>query len=183
MFRVKIYTDGGCIGNPGPGGYAYHVSGSRSHNGLVSASYLLTTNNRMELMAVIAALETLPKRYCMIDIYSDSKYVVDAIEKGWVYGWIRKGLNNRINGDLWVRLLDALEKHKYVKFIWVRGHAGDKYNELVDRAANAAARALTGGLVDEGYISAINGPTPGGNPTPKEVFDERCAELALEWDN
>ncbi|MBM6828358.1 ribonuclease HI [Anaerotignum lactatifermentans] len=152
MKEVVIYTDGACSGNPGAGGYgAILMYGSARKE--LSAGYRLTTNNRMEVLAVIAALEAL-KEPCSVILYSDSKYVVDAIEKGWVTkwkanGWYRNKKEKASNVDLWERLLVQLERHK-VRFQWVKGHADNPGNERCDELARAAI--VSGDLQeDENY--------------------------------
>ena len=155
MDDVTIYTDGACTGNPGPGGYGavLRYGGRRLE---LSGGYRRTTNNRMELMGPIAGLERLNKR-CRVTLYSDSKYVVDAMAKGWAKrwrakAWIRNKKERAINPDLWERLLGLCEKHA-VEFRWVRGHSGDPENERCDQLAVQAAhqRDLP---VDEGYESS-----------------------------
>ncbi len=138
---VTIHTDGACLGNPGPGGYGavLEYEGTRRE---LSGGFRLTTNNRMELLAVIAALEAL-KEPCQATVYSDSQYVVDAVEKGWAKrwkanGWKRNKKEAAINPDLWDRLLRLTDKHA-VTFRWVRGHAGNVENERCDRLAVEAA--------------------------------------------
>ncbi|MDD4124547.1 MAG: ribonuclease HI [Eubacteriales bacterium] len=142
MKKVNIYTDGACSGNPGPGGYGAILE----HNGKtkeLSAGFAATTNNRMELTAVIAALSALLES-CEVTVYSDSKYVIDSIEKKWVYswkskGWKKAGKTPALNVDLWEQLLPLLEKHK-VKFIWIKGHDGHPQNERCDEMAVAEAK-------------------------------------------
>jgi ribonuclease HI len=136
MDKVIIYTDGSAKGNPGNGGYGVVLlSGGYQKN--LSQGYLLTTNNRMELLAVITGLESL-KRSCDVMIYSDSKYVIDSVDKGWVFGWQKKAFKGKKNPDLWKRFLKIYKQHQ-VKFTWVKGHAGNKYNEVCDvLAVNAA---------------------------------------------
>ena len=136
MPKVTIYTDGGASGNPGPGGYGI-VLLSGEHRKEMSGGFRLTTNNRMELLAVIIALETLKFDGTDVTIYSDSKYVVDAITKGWVFGWEKKGFAKKKNPDLWMRFLEIYTKHK-VEFVWVKGHAGNELNEVADRLAVSA---------------------------------------------
>ncbi|MBQ7660775.1 MAG: ribonuclease HI [Clostridia bacterium] len=137
MKEVQIYTDGACKGNPGPGGYgAILVYGSAEKE--FSGGEAETTNNRMELLAVITALSAL-KEPCAVTLTSDSKYVVDAVEKGWLAAWQKKGWKRAdgkpaLNADLWKRLLPLLETHK-VAFVWVKGHAGHPYNERCDALA------------------------------------------------
>ncbi len=143
MKQVTIYSDGACSGNPGPGGYGVILS----CNGVtkeLSGGFRRTTNNRMELMGAIAGLEAL-KEPCNVTMVTDSRYVVDGIEKGWARGWKAKGwMRNRkepaLNPDLWDRLLTAIEKHS-VRFFWVRGHAGHPENERCDALAVAATAA------------------------------------------
>ena len=155
--QVKIYTDGAARGNPdGPGGYGavleYVDPKGTLHTKELSQGYKKTTNNRMELMAVIVALEAL-NRPCEVELYSDSKYVVDAFNQHWIDSWLKKGWkrgkNEPVkNADLWKRLLKAKEPHQ-VTFIWVKGHAGHPQNERCDQLATTAADG-TDLLVDEG---------------------------------
>ncbi|MGY8941025.1 MAG: ribonuclease HI [Flavobacteriales bacterium] len=148
MARVQIYTDGGASGNPGPGGFgALMMVGE--HRKEISGGFRLTTNNRMELLAVITALEALIKPGMEVDVYSDSKYVVDAVEKGWVMSWEKKNYLKKKNPDLWKRFLLVYRKHQ-VQFHWVKGHAGNVNNERVDHLA-VAAYQTTELLVDEAY--------------------------------
>jgi ribonuclease HI len=149
---VTIYTDGACIGNPGPGGYGVVLlhQGDRQE---LSAGYHLTTNNRMEMMAAIAALEALSNP-SVVTLYSDSQYLINAMEKGWAKkwqanGWKRNAKEMAKNPDLWERLLKLCQEHT-VKFIWVRGHSGNAENEKCDRLAVAAARQANL-LSDDGY--------------------------------
>ena len=145
--QVDIYTDGAARGNPdGPGGYGtvleYRDSRGELHTKEISQGYQKTTNNRMELMAAIAGLEAL-NRPCQVDLYSDSKYLVDAFNQNWIQGWVKKdwkrGKNEPVkNIDLWKRLLKAKEPHQ-VTFIWVKGHDGHPQNERCDELATTAA--------------------------------------------
>ncbi|MCX6183137.1 MAG: ribonuclease HI [Bacteroidetes bacterium] len=137
MSQVKIYTDGAAKGNPGRGGYGV-VLLSGPHRKEISEGFAHTTNNRMELMSVIVALEALTKPGCDVTIYSDSKYVVDSVEKKWVFGWQKKGFSGKKNVDLWKRFLLIFPKHN-VKFVWVKGHAGNVLNERCDQLAVAAS--------------------------------------------
>ncbi len=135
--KVTIYTDGACSGNPGPGGWGA-VLVSDKHEKELSGGEENTTNNRMELTAVISALSAL-KRPCDVTVYTDSKYVVDAIEKGWAKkwqsnNWMRSNKDKALNPDLWQQLLDKLNIHN-VSFIWVKGHAGHEFNERCDKLA------------------------------------------------
>jgi ribonuclease HI len=152
MKKVTLFTDGACSNNPGPGGYGI-ILRYDSHNKELSAGYRLTTNNRMELLAAIKGLETL-KEPCDVTLYSDSQYLVNAIEKGWAErwqaaGWMRNKKERAINPDLWERLLELCQVHK-VRFEWVRGHAGHDENERCDELATSAARG-SDLAVDEGY--------------------------------
>lgn len=119
MANVTIYTDGSSLGNPGPGGYGI-VLMSGPHRKELSAGYRLTTNNRMELMAVCVALEALKFDGCDVTIYSDSKYVVEAVNQRWVFGWEKKGFAGKKNPDLWMRFLRIYRRH-HVRFVWVQG--------------------------------------------------------------
>jgi ribonuclease HI len=139
--NVTIYTDGGCINNPGPGGYGV-VLLYGSHRSELSGGFRLTTNNRMEIMAAIAGLSAL-KESCRVTLYSDSQYLVNAIEEGWAErwrenGWKRNKKEMALNPDLWEELLELCKKHR-VKFKWVRGHAGNEENERCDELAQAMA--------------------------------------------
>lgn len=152
MKEVTIYTDGACSGNPGAGGYGVVLLYGTARKEL-SAGYRLTTNNRMEVLAVIRGLEVL-KEPCRVNLYSDSKYVVDAIEKGWVVkwrgnNWMRTKKERASNVDLWERLLVLLERHQ-VKFIWVKGHADNPGNERCDELARLAIQQESL-LEDENY--------------------------------
>ena len=148
--EISIYTDGAAQGNPGKGGYgAILMAGN--HKKELSQGFTLTTNNRMELLAVIVALEALKKANSKVTVYSDSKYVVDSIEKGWVFGWEKKAFKGKKNIDLWKRFLIIYQKHQ-IKFVWVKGHAGNLYNERCDQLAVKAAASAN--LIDDiGYIS------------------------------
>ena len=130
---ITIYTDGSSRGNPGPGGYGV-VLICPPYRKELSAGYRRTTNNRMELLGVIVGLEALKFEGSDVTIYSDSKYVVDAVSKGWVYGWERKGFAGKKNPDLWTRFLRVFRRHK-VRFVWIKGHADNVENERCDRLA------------------------------------------------
>jgi len=135
---IEIFTDGASSGNPGPGGYGV-ILRSGQHYKELSEGFRKTTNNRMELLAVIKGLEAIkaPKQDVMI--FSDSKYVIDSIEKRWVYGWVQKGFNGKKNKDLWMRYLEVSKLHN-IKFTWVRGHNGHPENERCDELAVAAGK-------------------------------------------
>lgn len=134
---IKIYTDGAAKGNPGNGGYGaiLDYNGNRKE---LSEGFRMTTNNRMELLAVIRALEAIKKPGWKVLVYSDSKYVVDSVEKGWLKGWVIKNFKGKKNADLWKQYLVAC-KNQNVKFQWVKGHAGHPENERCDELAVAAA--------------------------------------------
>ena len=134
---IMMYTDGASRGNPGPGGYGV-VLKYRGHRKELSEGFRLTTNNRMELLAVIRGLEALKKDGMDVTIYSDSKYVVEAVEKGWIWGWLKKGFAKKKNEDLWRAFIPLYRKHK-VKFKWVKGHAGNLENERCDELAVESA--------------------------------------------
>ena len=145
---VTIYTDGAAQGNPGRGGYGV-VLLSGPHRKELSAGYRLTTNNRMELMGVCVALVALKYDGTEVTLYSDSKYVVDAVNQRWVFGWERKGFAGKKNPDLWMRFLRVYRRHK-VRFVWVKGHASTVENNRCDELAVAAANS--GNLFeDTGY--------------------------------
>lgn len=145
---IKIYTDGAAQGNPGPGGYGVILK-FNSHIKELSEGFRLTTNNRMELLAVISGLEAIKKDGIPVTIYSDSKYVVEAIEKGWLWGWEKKDFKKKANPDLWKRYIPLHKKYK-PKFIWIKGHAGHPENERCDQLAVAAAEGYEL-QVDEKY--------------------------------
>ncbi len=134
---IRLYTDGAAQGNPGPGGYGAILK-YNNHVKELSEGFRLTTNNRMELMAVIVGLEAIKKSGIPVTIYSDSKYVVDAVEKGWIWGWEKKNFAKKANEDLWQRYIPLHHKFK-PKFVWVKGHAGHAENERCDQLAVAAA--------------------------------------------
>lgn len=133
---IELYTDGAASGNPGPGGFGV-VLRAGQHYKEISGGFRKTTNNRMELLAVIVGLEALKKPGMSVTIYSDSKYVVDAVEKRWVFGWLKSGFKDKKNKDLWLRFLQVYKLHK-VQFKWIKGHAGHPENERCDRMAVAA---------------------------------------------
>lgn len=143
---IEIFTDGASSGNPGPGGYGVILK-SGNHYKEISAGYRKTTNNRMELLAVITGLETIKKPGQKVVIHSDSKYVIDAIEKKWIYGWLKKGFAGKKNKDLWLRFIDIYNKHK-VQFKWVKGHAGHPENERCDELAVEASMKKDNILID-----------------------------------
>lgn len=141
MPQIIIYTDGAASGNPGPGGYGVVLTCGQYRKEL-SEGFKLTTNNRMELLAVIVGLEALKNLGSDVLVYSDSKYVVDAVEKHWLEGWIKKGFKGKKNSDLWMRFWRIYKQHN-VKFNWVKGHDGIALNERCDFLATAAAQSPT----------------------------------------
>lgn len=143
-----MYTDGAASGNPGPGGYGAVLMAGK-HRKELWGGFRRTTNNRMELLAVIVALEALKGEEHEVTVVSDSKYVVDAVEKGWVFAWEKIRFAKKKNPDLWERFLRAYRKHQ-VRFRWIRGHNGHAENELCDRLA-VAAREQPGLPADEAY--------------------------------
>lgn len=146
MKSVEIFTDGACSGNPGPGGWGT-ILRYREYEKELSGGEAETTNNRMELTAAIEGLSCL-KESCAVTLYSDSKYLIDAIEQGWVYkwrdnGWMRNKKEKALNPDLWEKLLSLLEKHS-VEFVWVKGHDGHEENERCDKMAVAQSQRFKG---------------------------------------
>ncbi len=135
---IELYTDGASSGNPGPGGYGIILRSGQYYKEL-SGGYRKTTNNRMELLAVIIGLEAIKKQGQQVVVYSDSKYVIDSVEKKWVFGWVKKGFQGKKNADLWLRFLEIYKKH-VVKFIWVKGHANHPENERCDELAVKASK-------------------------------------------
>ena len=146
--KVTLYTDGAASGNPGPGGFGV-VLISGVHRKEISGGFQLTTNNRMELLAVITGLEALKADHCQVTVYTDSRYVSDAVEKGWLFAWEKKDFKAKKNPDLWKRFLQVYRK-QHVRMVWIKGHASIPENERCDRLAVAASqgRDLP---VDEGY--------------------------------
>lgn len=136
---IKIFTDGAAQGNPGPGGYGV-IMRYGNYEKELSEGFRMTTNNRMELLAVIKGLETIKKDGIPVTIYSDSQYVVKAVEEGWLWNWEKKNFKDKANVDLWKRYIPLHKRYK-PKFVWVRGHAGHVENERCDRLAVAAANS------------------------------------------
>ncbi|NOZ46414.1 MAG: ribonuclease HI [Chlorobi bacterium] len=153
MHKIVIYTDGAASGNPGPGGYGI-VLISGKHRKELSEGYKHTTNNRMELLAVIVALESLKQEGSDVTVYTDSKYVVDAVEKKWVFNWAVKNFKKKKNPDLWKRFLKIYPKHN-VKFVWVKGHADTAENNRCDELAVQASQKYNL-LTDKGYEEQID---------------------------
>jgi ribonuclease HI len=153
--KVNVYTDGACSGNPGKGGYGIIMEWvGKPYTKEFSEGFRLTTNNRMELLAVIVALEQLKKEGIEVVVYSDSKYVIDSVEKKWVFNWVKNGFKNKKNADLWKRFLVVYKKHD-VKFHWIKGHNEHLQNERCDLLAVAAAKKETL-LIDEGFENSQN---------------------------
>jgi ribonuclease HI len=185
--HVTIYTDGGCLGNPGPGGYGVVLIYAEKRRE-ISGGFRLTTNNRMELTAAIVGLETL-KRRCKVAIHTDSQYLANGIQKGWAINWRR---NNWIrdgkdvpNADLWARLLDLCDAHE-VSFVWVRGHAGNKENERCDELAVAAASGPDL-PPDEGYAPQLGAAShrqyAGSTPRPPAEKPTEAAQKDVRAGN
>ena len=155
-----VYTDGSSLGNPGPGGLGivllYLINGEEKKKMKFYEGYKLTTNNRMELLAVIRALQLLnDNAYLLpITIYTDSKYVSDAFNKKWLDKWISKSFKNVKNSDLWRQLITLLPNFKNIKFVWVKGHNNNFYNELSDKLAKFAASKAN--KIDEGYLKSLD---------------------------
>ncbi|MES2680726.1 MAG: ribonuclease HI [Bacteroidota bacterium] len=145
---IEIYTDGAASGNPGPGGFGV-VLKYNGHRKEISGGFKHTTNNRMELLGVIVALESINNNALDVRVYSDSKYVVDAINLKWVFGWRKTGFKNKANPDLWQRFLRVYNAEKHT-FIWVKGHADNAENNRCDILAVAASKQANL-PVDEGY--------------------------------
>tara|TARA_B100001250_G_scaffold362375_1_gene341033 strand:- start:921 stop:1406 length:486 start_codon:yes stop_codon:yes gene_type:complete len=138
--KINIYTDGSSLGNPGPGGYGIVMEWEgNNYVKELSDGFRLTTNNRMELLAVIVALEALKKHPMDVMVYSDSKYVIDAVQKKWVFSWEKKAFKDKKNSDLWHRYLNIHRKHN-VNFQWIKGHNAHKQNEWCDQLAVKAAK-------------------------------------------
>lgn len=151
--HIFLYTDGAAKGNPGPGGYGIVLEAGPYRKEL-SEGFRLTTNNRMELLAVVVGLKALKNPGSQVTVVSDSKYVVDAINKGWLRNWVKKGFKDKKNVDLWQQMLPLLQKHK-VEFQWVKGHNSHPQNERCDRLAVAASEGPNL-RIDQGYESATH---------------------------
>jgi len=156
--KVTVYTDGACSGNPGPGGYGV-VLISGPHRKELSGGFTLTTNNRMELLAAIVALESLKKPGTEVTLYTDSQYLVNAVNKGWLFSWEQKRFAKKKNPDLWIRFLEVYRQHS-VKLVWVKGHANNPGNERCDALAVTASQG-TNLTTDTGYLSNEQVSMPG----------------------
>lgn len=148
--KIEIYTDGACSGNPGQGAFC-SVLTFDGHRKEIIEKYNYTTNNRMELLGVVAALESLKVDGWDVIIYSDSKYVVDSVEKGWVFNWV-PNFTGKANKDLWERFLNCYYQNK-IKFVWVKGHASNEMNNYCDIQAVNKRKDKTEFLIDYGYIN------------------------------
>ena len=151
--NITIYTDGAARGNPGPGGYGIVLKAGK-HRKELSQGFELTTNNRMELLAVIVALEQLKNKNSNVTIYTDSKYVVDAVEKKWLFNWEKTNFKKKKNPDLWKRFLNIYADHN-IKFIWIKGHNDNVENEVCDKLAVKASKEANL-LIDEEYVKQKN---------------------------
>jgi ribonuclease HI len=148
---ITIYTDGSSRGNPGPGGYGV-VLKYKEHRREFSAGFKWTTNNRMELLAVIVGLEALKNEKLEVTIYSDSRYIVEAVQKGWLVSWLKKDFKGKKNADLWKRFWKVYQQHR-VNFRWIKGHAGNIENERCDQlAVQSAQQEIL--FVDRGYLDS-----------------------------
>lgn len=147
--EVTIYTDGACSGNPGPGGYGVVLLSGR-HRKEISEGFRLTTNNRMELLAAITGLEALKRDGTVVKLYTDSQYLVNAVNNGWLFNWEMKRFAKKKNPDLWIRFLEVYRRH-HVTLLWVKGHNNNPENERCDTLAVAASK---GPLLNEdtGYV-------------------------------
>jgi len=152
MSEITIYTDGASRGNPGPGGYGVILMAGKLRKEL-SQGYRRTTNNRMELMGVITGLEALKKDGMDVTIFTDSEYLVNSIEKGWLWNWVKIGFKDKKNKDLWMRFIPAYKRQR-VKMVWVKGHASNPYNNRCDELATEAAD-MGPWLVDEGFEQGV----------------------------
>ncbi|MFZ9503694.1 MAG: ribonuclease HI [Cyclobacteriaceae bacterium] len=137
---IKIYTDGAALGNPGPGGYGI-IMEYGAHRKELSCGFRLTTNNRMELLAVIDGLRAIRKSGIPVTVYSDSKYVVESVEKGWLWNWVRKNFKDKKNEDLWRQYIPLHHQYK-PRFVWIKGHNDHPQNERCDALAVAAANGF-----------------------------------------
>jgi ribonuclease HI len=151
--KITVYTDGAASGNPGPGGYGVILK-SGNHYKELSQGFRHTTNNRMELLAVIIALEEIKIENCEVNIFTDSRYVCDAIEKGWLFSWQRTGFKKKKNVDLWKRFLLVYPSHK-LKFHWIKGHSNIQENERCDELAVIASKSKNL-AIDAEYESDTN---------------------------
>jgi len=154
---IEIYTDGAASGNPGPGGYGV-ILRSGIHYKELSGGFRMTTNNRMELLAVIVGLNSIKTPGAQVMVFSDSKYVVDSVEKKWVFGWVKKGFKDKKNKDLWIRFLEVYKKHQ-VNFTWIKGHNAHPENERCDVLAVAASKNKAALAIDHEFEAEKNKAT------------------------
>lgn len=154
---IEVYTDGAASGNPGPGGYGVILRAGQHYKEL-SAGFRMTTNNRMELLAVIVALQALKTPGQQVTVFSDSKYVIDSVEKKWVFGWLKTGFKGKKNKDLWMRFLNVYKLHD-VKFVWVKGHNNHPENERCDQLAVAASKNKATQTIDVEFEAERNNPS------------------------
>lgn len=154
---INIYTDGAASGNPGPGGYGV-ILRSGNHYKELSGGFRLTTNNRMELLAVIEGLKAIKSHGQEVTVYSDSKYVVDSVEKKWVFGWLKIGFKGKKNKDLWLRFLELYKIHQ-VKFVWIKGHNSHPENERCDQLAVAASKQTSALAIDAPFEAERSKPS------------------------
>lgn len=154
---IEIYTDGAASGNPGPGGYGV-ILRSGQHYKEISAGFRMTTNNRMELLAVIVGLNAIKSPGQEVTIFSDSKYVIDSVEKKWVFGWVKTGFKGKKNRDLWMQFLSAYKQHQ-VKFVWIKGHNNHPENERCDELAVAASKNRSAQTVDAEFEKEKDKPS------------------------
>lgn len=154
---IEIFTDGAASGNPGPGGYGV-ILRSGNHYKELSGGFRMTTNNRMELLAVIEGLSALKTPGQAVTVVSDSKYVVDSVEKKWVFGWVKTGFKGKKNKDLWIRFLNVYKLHN-VKFVWIKGHNAHPENERCDVLAVAAGKNRATLAIDFEFEKERDKPT------------------------
>lgn len=154
---IEIFTDGAASGNPGPGGYGV-IMRSGPHYKEISGGFRMTTNNRMELLAVIEGLKAIKTPGAQVMVTSDSKYVIDSIEKKWVFGWVKTGFKGKKNKDLWIRFLDVYKKHQ-VAFTWIKGHNLHPENERCDELAVAASKNRAAWQIDATFEAERNAST------------------------
>ncbi|MHA4895893.1 ribonuclease HI [Pedobacter sp. PWIIR3] len=154
---IEIYTDGAASGNPGPGGYGV-ILRSGQHYKELSAGFRMTTNNRMELLAVIVGLNAIKSPGQDVTIFSDSKYVIDSVEKRWVFGWVKTNFKGKKNRDLWTQFLNAYKQHQ-VKFVWVKGHNNHPENERCDELAVAASKNRSAQTIDAEFEKEKDKPS------------------------
>ena len=160
MSCINIYTDGSSRGNPGPGGLGVILEYEKNIKE-ISKGFKMTTNNRMELLAVILGLEEIKKKELEVFVFSDSRYVVDAINKGWLLNWEKNNFKKKKNPDLWKRLLKIYKEFPKVKFVWIKGHAGHPKNERCDKLAVLASESSN--QITDSYYEKIN-------KTPNTLF-------------